>query len=238
MITVVMVERANRGGTSVKRVDALARKNSARQREAEQIGLLNWLLAFQHESDPIRPLRAVQPGDEIRTVRGATIPISQAVRDALRNQPLQRVHEHLLKLHGANAGGVLATGPAGRISHRGAQRFHAWWRDVCQRVLNAAAGERIDDIRLPAVGQVLRVHGGGRVERAYVARWPHTLKLQAVALLEQFRDRVATCPASTDRGQGRCGRPFVRVRRQRHCSVTCAQRERSRRWYRDNRKKT
>jgi hypothetical protein len=215
------------------RMDGVVRKRALQQREQEQVDLLSWLLAFQHDPDPLRRLHPVHPGDRIRKVTGETVRLPKGVREALRNQPLDQVRARLEQLHRAR-GGVVATGSVGPLNRRAIQRFHRWWRDVCERVLSGAHTDRIDEIRLPPVTPVLRVYW--RVERVDVARWPHTLKLQAVALLLKCRDRIRSCPAM--RGQTQCGRPFVRVRRQQHCSVTCAQRERSRKWYRDNRKKT
>jgi hypothetical protein len=158
------------------------------------------------------------------------------VREVVRNQPFDRVRERLEQLHRTWVGGALATGAARPLSRRAVRHFHRWWHDVCERVLRGGTTDRVDEIRLPSVTPVLRVHT--RAERLDVAQWPHTLKLQSVTLLLRFLDRICICPALIDSGRTTCSRPFVRVRRQKYCSVACAQRERSRRWYRDNRKNT
>jgi hypothetical protein len=228
MINVLTVMVHERRRNSIKRVDDDVRREAVRRREEVQVDLLTWLLAFQHEADPLTRLDVVHFRDRIKTVKGKTVVLPDRVREVLRNQPLDHVRERLEQLHRTRVGGVLATGAAGPLSRSGVQRFHRWWHDVCERVLSGGPTDRGDEIRLPLVMPVLRVYS--RPERVDVAQWPHTLKLQSVALLLKFLGRISTCPALTDRGQAKCSRPFVRVRRQQHCSVTCAQRERSRRW--------
>lgn len=224
---------------SIKRIDGAIRKIAVRGRDEEQIDLVNWLLAFQHETEPLRPFSVITVPDRIRTVKTRRVMlVPKGVREVLRTQPLDQARERLDQLHRARVGGVAGTGSVGRLNRRGVRRFHEWWRDVCRRVLNVQSVDRqtVDEMRLPPVTRMLRIHS--RAELVDVARWPHTLKLQSVSLLLKFRDRIRICPALKTGGQGPCGRPFVRIRRQQHCSITCAQRERSRRWYRDNRKKT
>ena len=145
------------------------------------------------------------------------------------------IRRQLEELHRTNVGGVLAVGRGQSIAIGGIRRFRNWSRDLLKRVLQHS-NDSIDDIRLPPVTPVLRVYW--RVERWDLARWPNTLRLRTAALIGQFKDRISVCNAWKEREQRRCGKLFVRVRRQQYCSSECAQRERSRRWYRDNRKKT
>ena len=61
------------------------------------------------------------------------------------------------------------------------------------------------------------------------ARWPASFWWAVILLLEQYSGRIRRCQAR--QGSTRCGRLFVRTRRQTFCSKACARRELARRWY-------
>ena len=72
--------------------------------------------------------------------------------------------------------------------------------------------------------------GDGQVASITVgSEAPDRFWWNVLALLQRHGSRIRRCQART--GSRRCGRLFVRTRRQTFCSPTCAQRERARRRY-------
>jgi predicted RNA-binding Zn ribbon-like protein len=97
---------------------------------------------------------------------------------------------------------------------------------VLRQYLSGGAGR----LQLEAVVTLRRRVGAFVRDQAEAHDLRDALAYVLLADLSEYGERLLCCAAS------RCGRLFVRERRQRYCSVSCRNRTSFQRWYRRHRK--
>jgi hypothetical protein len=190
----------------------LRRREQRARRAREHEQWMKWLLAFERV-----PLGALDI-DRAKIVTEAGIFATVPVADVLPQNPAQ-------------SGGQIATlGSLVDIQQTLTSMFEALWPSDATVPVSF-------ELPVRSIGMfVARENYSGQVQHWVTAAWPSNFWWVAIGLLEVYGARVRRCTARS--GAGKCGRLFLRKRRQLFCSPACSRRELARRWYERHRSKT
>ena len=129
------------------------------------------------------------------------------------------------------------TRPTPRLSRQAVIEIHTQLRELLTHVRppEHSNGTSPTSLRIEVhtTAVLLVAFGSGQIDSVHLAPWPDRLWLAIIALLKKHSETITRCHART--GSARCGRLFLRTKRQAFCDKKCAQRERARQWYETNR---